>query len=369
MLRLSRIIALGIKELQIVMLDKRARAALLVAPILQLLLFGFATTLDVRNIDLGIVNRDNGMAAQRLLEAMDGSRNIRSIRYFASSADLTRAIETRKVIAGMILPPDLSRKVAQGRSGEIALLLDGRRINSAQIVAGYLAEITNRAGQELRPQTAIAMPELIAANWYNPNLEYTWFTTPGMIALITSVLVLTVSLQSIAREREMGTQDELMILPLHSGEVLIGKVVPAFIAGLFNAVLYVVLIPIIYGVPLLGSIPWLFVAVVCYSLSLTGIGLSVSSLAQNQQQAFLGGFLIMVPLILLSGYASPVDNMPGWLQVIAHIDPLYHMLIICQGTFLKNLPAALVFKHIWPMLAVAVVTLSMATWLFRSRSD
>jgi ABC-2 type transport system permease protein len=369
MLRLSRMFAMAAKELKVVLLDKRARIALIASPILQLALFGLATTLEVKNITVGVVNRDAGFASERMLAALDGSRNIRSLLVFRDTDGLTQAIEDRRIIAGLIIPQDLSQSVAAGRTGEIGLLLDGRRINSAQIVAGYLGEMTRQAGIELRPKQALAGPELVSANLYNPNLDYRWFTMPSMVALITAVLALTVSLQAVARERELGTYDELMILPLQSAEILIGKIAPAFIIGLANASLYVVLIPLLFGVPITGSLLLLFIAVLSFALSITGIGLSISSIAQNQQQAFLGGFLVMVPLIMLSGYASPVDNMPVWLQPSSQANPLYHMLIICQGIFLKDMSADMVFAHVWPMLVVALVTLSTATWLFRSRSE
>ncbi len=369
MLRLSRVWAMALKELVVVLLDRRAQTTLILSPILQLALFGLATTLEVKNIDLGVVNRDSGIVAERVLAALDGSRNIRVIHYYPTSAVLGTAIERRQVIAGLILPPDLSVREARGQSGEIGLVLDGRRINSAQIVAGYLGEIVNRTGAQLRPDTVRAAPQIEPVNWFNPNLDYRWFTMPSMLAVIVAVLVMSVALQSVAREKELGTFDELMVLPLTTGEIVAGKVAPAFVVGLFNALLYVVLIPLLYGVPLTGSLALLFVAILCFSLAITGLGLSISVLAQSQQQAFLGGFLVLVPLILLSGYASPVDNMPHWLQLVSAVDPLSHMLIICQGIFLKNIELSLVLHHLWPILAVAVVTLGMANILFRKGRD
>ncbi len=366
---LVRIWALVLKEIKVVLLDKRARTTLILSPVLQLALFGLATTLEVKNIDLGVVNRDNGIASERLLAALGGSRNLRTIRPYRNLAELNRGIAHREVIAGLVLPPDLSRDVAAGRTGEIGLLLDGRRINAAQIVNGYLGEIAAQTGAQLRPRSVPAGPQLVTAHWFNPNLDYRWFTMPAMIAVITAVLMISVSAQSVARERELRTYDQLMVLPLRPWEILVGKMVPAFLVGLFNALLYAALIPLLYGVPLHGSVPLLLLAILAFALAVTGIGVSISALAQTQQQAFLGGFMVTVPLILLSGYASPIDNMPGWLQPVANANPLSHMLTICEGIFLKDLPPHLVFAHVWPMLAVALFTLSLAAWLFRLRSE
>lgn len=365
--RLTRLWAMAVKELLVILLDRRARLILIVAPILQLTLFGLATTLEVRNIDLGYVSRDSGVASERLLAALAGSPNVRSLERYGNLDDLNRAIEHRQVLAGLVIPQDLSRQVAGGGTGQIGVLLDGRRINSAQIVAGYLGEIAARTGAALRPMGPQAMPDVLAVNWYNPALDYVWFSMPGLIALIITVMVLAISLLAVSREREMGSFDEIMVLPLSSFEILVGKTIPAFLVAQFNATLYVILIPLVYGVPLHGSLGLLYLASIAYALALTGIGLSVSCLAQSQQQSFLLGFLVLVPLTMISGYASPVDNMPEWLQWLARANPIYHMLVICQGVFLKDLAAEEVWAHVWPMLAIALVTLGLATRLFRAR--
>ncbi len=368
-LRFTRLLAMAAKELRVVLLDRRTRLMLFASPILQLALFGLATTLEVKHADIGIVNRDAGIASENFLASLDGARNIRTLVYYPDVDALEAAIERRKIIAGLVMPPDLSNDVAAGRTGEIGLVLDGRRINSAQIVAGYLSEITATTGARLRPRTAIATPEVTVVNWFNPNLEYIWFTVPGLIALVTTVVALTVSLQSIARERELGTYDELMVLPLNRFEILVGKLAPGFIVALFNVMLFIVVIPLLYGVPLTGSRLALSLATFFFALSISGIGLSISALTHNQQQAFLAGFFVIVPMILVSGFSTPIDNMPEWLQIASVVNPLYHMLFICQGVFLKDLPFAMVLEHTWPMAIVAFVTMSIATFLFRARAD
>lgn len=365
---LIRVWAMALKELKVVLLDRRVLTTLVISPIVQLILFGFATTLEVKNIDIGVVNRDSGVASEQFLAAMAGNRNMREIRFYPNESALRQAIEQREVIAGLLIPPDLSHHYARRETAEMGLLLDGRRINAAQIVAGYMADIAHEAGGKMRPELAHPEPEVVARHWWNPNLEYRWFTLPGMITLITTVIVLSVSVQAIAREREFGTFDELMALPMRHWEILAGKCVPAFCVGLFNGALYVVTIPLVSDVPFNGSLFLMLPAIASFSLAITGIGLAISTVSQNQQQAFLGGFLVIVPMMLLSGYASPVDSMPLWLQHVASIDPLSHMLTICHGLFLKDLPAAVALTHIWPMLAVAIVSLLAALQLLRSRS-
>jgi len=368
--RLTRFAALAAKEMWVVLLDRRARITLLASPLVQLLLFGFASTLEVRQIDIGLVDRDGGRAAQSIVAALDGSPNIRTLKSYPSEAALGDGIARREVIAGLILPQRLSAAIAAGRGGEVLAVLDGRRSNAAQIVSGYLGEILARAGVELRPTSrGPPQPQTVVRNWFNPNLDYLWFTMPALVAAITAVLVLSISGQSVAREREFGTFDELMILPLTPLEILLGKVAPAFAVGLANCLFYAAVVPLFYGVPFAGSFWLLFAGVVVYSMSLVGLGLMISTLAGTQQQAFLGMFFVAVPLVLLSGYASPVDNMPAWLQPLVEANPARHMVVISEGIFLKNLPAALVLKHLWPMALVAVIAFTMAWALFRARSE
>ena len=372
--RLGRLAALALKELKVVLLDQRARVTLIASPIIQLALFGFATTLEVSSIEIGLVDRDGGRVAEQLVAALDGSPNVRRLVLYPSEAALDEAIARREIIAGLIVPQRLSADIASGRGGEVQALLDGRRSNASQIVGGYLETVVTRVGATVSPAARAPppdrrAPQVLVRHWYNPNLDYLWFTMPSMIAVITAVLVLSVSAQSVAREREFGTYDELMILPLHPWEILLGKIAPAFLAGLANALLFVAMIPTFYGVPLTGSAGLLLLAIVIYTMSLVGLGLMISCLAGNQQQAFLGMFFVTVPLILLSGYASPVDNMPGWLQPLVAINPSHHMIVISEGIFLKDLPAGLVFGHLWPMLVAAVATFLAALLVFRARRE
>lgn len=366
---LIRVMAMALKELKVVLLDRRVLTTLVISPVVQLILFGFATTLEVRNFRLGLVNHDHGIVSEQYIAAVAIAGNGAEIIPYRDEAALVDAIERREVLGGLILPQDLSARFQREETAEIGVLLDGRRINAAQIVAGYLAEIAQQTGTGLRPGAGVAAPDLTVRHWFNANLEYSWFTLPGMITLITTVIVLSVSVQAIAREREFGTWDEVRALPLRPWEILAGKAVPAFSVGLVNGTLYILVIPLVSSVPFLGSVPLMMLAIACFSLAVTGIGLAISTLAQNQQQAFLGGFLIIVPMMLLSGYASPIDGMPEWLQPVAAIDPLSHMLVICHGLFLKELPASAVLTEVWPMLAVAAGAFVLALLSLQSRSE
>jgi ABC-2 type transport system permease protein len=192
---------------------------------------------------------------------------------------------------------------------------------------------------------------------------------PALIVTISALSAMSVTAQSVARERELGTFDQLMVSPLRVHEILFGKMMPPLMVGLFNATLYIVVTVFVFGVPLQGSLMLFYLALAPYLLSLVGVGMLISTISQTQQQAFLGMFAATVPTILLSGYAAPVDNMPDWLQLVAEIVPPKHFLIVSEGIFLKGLPAAEVLANTWPMVIIAVVTISAATLLFRSRME
>ena len=368
----TRLKSIIIKELWAILRDPRTRIVLLVPPILQLLIFGLATTLEVKNMTLGVLDRDHGAWSQEVIQRVAGSPNVSRIISLADERDLRKAIDRQYVIAAMRFDSHFSADVASGRGGTIGLVSDGRRSNAAQIVSSYLDQIAASVGaavSNVRRQPVDASLGAIVTHWFNRNLDYLWFTMPALIAIMSAISAMSVVAQSVARERELGTYDQLMVSPLRVGEILIGKMVPPVLIGTFITTVYVLLIPLAFGVPLTGSLVWLYGALFIYLLALTGVGMLVSVLSATQQQAFLGMFLVAIPVILLSGYASPVDNMPDWLQVIAHLDPATYFLKVTEGIFLKAMPVGDVVDNCWPLALISVGTLSASALLFRSRME
>lgn len=365
----GRVRAMIIKELWAILRDPKARIVLIVPPLLQLVVFAFATTLEVKNMDIGVLDRDGGRWSVELVSRLAGSPNVHGIVPLRSVEDLHEAIDNQRVIGAISIDQRFSADIAAGRPATVLAVFDGRRSNASQIVAGYLGQITQELGASVRAERRQASSQTIATHWFNPNLDYLWFTMPGLIVIIGSISGLAVTGQSVARERELGTFEQLMVSPLRVHEILIGKMVPPLLIGLANATVFTLLIPTVFGVPLTGSIPLFYVALVFYLLALIGVGMLISSLAQTQQQAFLGMFLVSVPSILLSGYASPVDNMPGWLRIIAEANPPTHFLVISEGVFLKAMPAADILANTWPLMVIAAVTLTASSLLFRSRME
>jgi ABC-2 type transport system permease protein len=192
---------------------------------------------------------------------------------------------------------------------------------------------------------------------------------PNLIASIALLIGLIVTALSIARERELGTFDQLMVSPLRTHEILIGKLIPPMMIGLFHMTIYILAAIFIFGVPLRGSLVLLYGSSIFYLASVAGLGLFISALSMTQQQAILGAFLFMVPAMLLSGFARPIENMPAWLQPITVINPLRYFLVIVKGILLKDIPPSEVWRQTWPLCAIAIGTLSSASWLFRRRLE
>ncbi len=367
----TRLLALVRKEFLALFRDPKSRIILIAPPVMQLLIFSYAATLEVRNVDVMVLDRDSGHWGTELISRIEASPQFRLVQRTDNPAELREAIDREKVIAALEIGPDFSRDIEAGSTADMAVILDGRRSNASQIVAGYLTSIASSvaadtpAGQQLAPVKV----GTLTRNWFNPNLEFRWFMVPGLVASIAMLVGLLVTALSIARERELGTFDQLMVSPLRTHEILIGKLVPPILIGFVHITLFILAAVWIFGIPLRGSLLALYGAAFFYLISLVGFGLFISALAATQQQAILGAFLFLVPAMLLSGFATPIANMPDWLQLVTYLNPLRYFLVIVRGVFLKEIPLTEIVSETLPMALIALVTLPAAGWLFRSRLE
>jgi ABC-2 type transport system permease protein len=367
-----RIRSLVVKELLAILRDPKGRLILIVPPLLQLVVFSYAATLEVRNVRVVVLNEDAGRWGHELVHRIEGSPTFLPPILAEGPVALREAIDAQRAIAAVRIGPGFSRDLAAGRPAALQVILDGRRSNAAQIVAGYLTRISEGLAEEAagRPHRPRPRGEAIAArNWFNPNLDFVRHTVPGLIAIISMLVGLVVTALSVAREREVGTFDQLMVSPLRTWEILVGKTVPPMMIGFFHTTLFALAAVHVFEVPLHGSIALLYASLVFYLAALIGIGLFISASSSTQQQAILGAFLFASPAILLSGFATPVENMPGWLQYATLANPLRHFLVICKGVFLKDLPAQEVLAGTLPLALIAAVTLAAAAWQFRRRME
>lgn len=364
-----RIAALVVKEILAVLKDRKSRIMLTVPPFIQLLIFGFAVTLDVKNVPIGILNRDSGEKATELVQRFHGSPTFSHIVYLDSIEEIIPFLDNQYGVMVLSIDEQFSRNLDAGKQANIQLILDGRKSNSAQIIAGYTSQIVDRFNKETSTRVGInqQQSEIYPRNWYNPNLLYYWYTVPSLIGTLTLLAGITVTALSVAREREMGTFDQLLVSPLRPIEIVIGKTIPAIIIGLIEGSFILFSGIWIFDIPFRGSFLLLYFSLFVFVSSIVGIGLFISSISKTQQQAILGIFIAMPPSVSLSGFATPVENMPVWLQYATLIIPLRYMLVITKGIFLKAMPASDVLSNTWPMALIAIFTFSIATWFFSRR--
>ncbi len=362
----ARIITLIIKELQTLLRDPQSRVILIMPVLLQLGLFPFAATLEVANNTLAVFNEDNGKASNELIQRFAQAQAFSELLPLYSEAEVRAAIDNQQALLVLRFPADFSSDVATGRAATMQALLDGRRSNSGQIALGYIQQIVQSYNEEKprdKPQQSHAM--LIVRNRFNPNLDYVRHIVPSLVAIITTISVLIVTALSVAREREQGTFDQLLVTPLTPGMIMLGKTIPAMLVAMVQATIILLAGIFIYRIPFVGSFGLLYLSMVFYILALAGFGLLIASFCNTQQQAFLGVFSFVMPTILLSGFVSPIENMPVWLQYLDWLNPLRHFIVIVKGVFLKDIGLVELLQSLWPLLVIATGTLAVANWMFR----
>lgn len=364
-----RILALLIKEILAAVKDKKARFVLIVPPIIQLFIFAFAATLDVQNVPIGILNLDNGEKSIELVQRFHGAQPFAYITYLQSTNQIADFIDNQKVVMVVSIDEQFSKNVDAGNPANVQLILDGRKSNTAQIVAGYAGQIIDQFNLDISERVGIALQstQIVPRNWFNPNLLYYWYNVPCLSGVLTMLVALVLTALSVAREREMGTFDQLLVSPLRPIEILLGKLLPAILIALAEGSIIVLSGIFIFQIPFTGQLGFLYMSLFVFVCSIVGIGLFISSLASTQQQAILGTFVFTSPSILLSGFATPIENMPPWLQFLTHFNPLSYMLVIAKGSFLKAMPLDIILSNIWPMVLIAIFTLTSTTWFFKRR--
>jgi ABC-2 type transport system permease protein len=367
----NRIVSLIWKELLAVMRDKRSRISILMPPIIQLFIFAFAATLDVKNVPIGILNRDNGEQAFELVQRFHGAPIFTHIIYLKGVEEIGPFMDTQKGVMVISIDEQFSRNLDAKKAASIQLIFDGRKSNTAQIIAGYAGQIVDRFNTDLKTKVDIKEQNtrLVQRNWYNPNIIYYWYNIPSLVGTLSMLACLVVTTQSIARERELGTFDQLLVSPLTPTEIVIGKTVPGILVGMLEGTLMMLAGVFALGVPFTGSPLIFFLSLFVFVTSISGVGLFISSLCSTQQQAMLGTFIFMMPSVLLAGYATPIETMPIWLQPFTYLIPLKYMLVVSKGLFLKAMPAWIVINNIWPMAIISVFNLVGAGLFFRRRLE
>lgn len=378
-LNFGRILTIVRKELLVLFSNRASRILIIVPPLAQIVIFGWAATLEVRNVNVVALNNDAGLWSREILHRIQGSPTFTSLRHIESENEIRNVLDNQEALFVIVFDEQFSRRAEKGEPAEVQVILDGRRSNAAQIAVGYLNQIINgvaldtplarkMAAGMLLPGMSLPGLDIRSRCWFNPNLEFRWFFLPNLIGMLSLMLGLVVTGLSVAREREVGTFDQLLVSPATPTEIALAKLVPGCLVGLAHGTIFLLITVFGFGVPFTGSVILLYVAMLVFAFSAGGIGLMVSSISSTQQQAFLGAFTVGVPCILISGAVTPVINMPMFLQHASQLNPMRHFTVICQGVFLKDISIYAAMINLGKIALISLVAVSIAIWMFRRRA-
>ena len=364
----KRILALIKKEFLAIWKDPKSRGLIIIPPLLQLFIFANALTLEIKNIDMAVLDRSNTVESRELISRFEHSKWFRDVNHVQNEHDIKHLLETKKIQIAMEINNDFSKNIYAKKPTYVQIIVDGRETNTASIANGYASQIISAYSNEIAPTNG-ANINLVVRNWFNPNLEYKWFLLVSLITMLALVISILLTAMSIARERELGTFDQLIVSPLTSFEILVGKTIPPLVISIILTCFMTFMAVYFFKIPFSGSLGLFLLSTIISLLSIVGVGLFISSLCKTQQQAILGVFTFQMPAVIMSGFVSPVEDMPMILQKIDMLNPIKYFMTLSKGIFLKGMEPMDVLGNIIPLILIAILTLSLAGWTFKRKLD
>jgi len=366
---LLRILALIRKEFLAVLKDPRSRFIIFLPPMLQCLIFGYAASFDLNSVAYAVHDQDHSAASVALLSRLDGSG------VFERQADLDRAkdigtwIDSGRALLVIQIDQNFERNLLAGKTAPLEVIADGRNSNTAGTALGYLNSVVESFNGDWRSshgQQGTSV-RIVTRSWYNPNLDSRWTMIPSLIGTLTMMGTMMLTALSVAREREQGTFDQLLVTPFRPFEIMVGKAVPNMVIGLGQSTTVLLIAQFWFRIPFAGSFVVLYAGLTLFLMAAVGLGLFVSSIAKTMQQAMLYAFILVMPFALLSGLTTPFSSMPDILQSVMIINPLRYALDLTKRVYLEGAGFANLFADFLPLFIIGLVTLSGAAWLFRRR--
>lgn len=358
---MQQLLAFIKKEFLAIWSDKKSRMTIIVPPLVQLLLFSFAVTLEVKNVSIGVLDRDNTPQSRSIIRSLKFNKTFSHVYRLKNEQQLKSYIDTQKIVAALSIQQGFAKDILSQKPAPIAVIADGRKSNTAQITKEYI----QMAALGRYPNHYAGA--IVVRNWFNPNLINFWWIVPSLMGTLSMIIAILLTSLSVARERELGTFDQMLVAPLSTLTLLLGKILPPLIISIAEATFIFIVAITLFKVPFLGSIWILYIGLIAFLFSIVGIGLFVSSISKTQQQGVLGAFVVVVPYVLMSGFATPVENMPSWLIPATDFVSLKYFLILLKGVFLKDMPLHVAMHLILPMLLLGFTSLIFAGWFFRKK--
>lgn len=366
---IRRIRSLLHKELLQIFRDPRRKRLVLIAPILQLLLFGYAVTTDVHDVATVVVDHDGTYESRSLLEAIQAGGYFRVVARYDRSLELARALDAGRATVAIEIPRGFEKDLAAGRGASVQVLVDGTNSNTGTVAQGYLARMVQQFGIDYARAHGMAVPvgvDLRARAWFNPALLSKVYNVPAVVAALMTIMCLLLTSLSVVNERELGTLEQLMVSPLGATEMILGKTIPVALIAFMDLAIVVTVALLWFHVPFVGSMALLIFASTLYILAALGLGLLISTVSKTQQEAFMGMFLVLMPSIILSGFMYPIRSMPMFFQRLTLLNPLRHFMEIVRAIFLKGAGAMDLWPQLSALAAFAVVLLFLSVWRFKN---
>ena len=379
----SRIKELIIKEFIQISRDKRMLILVFIAPIIQLILFGYAITTDIDNISTAIWDLDKTYESRDFISCFENSGNFNLNYYVDSEQEITRLLDSGDVQAAVKINPGFAEDIKKGDEAKVQVIIDGSDSNSAAITLSYVNQISadysrsilieriNRL--ELLKQESIDTNIDFFSNeirfWYNPTLKSRFSNVPAVMAFILLISTIMLTSMSIVKEKEAGTIEQLIVTPIKPIELIAGKTVPFAIIGFIDVTLVLLVSYFWFKIPLRGSLLVLFFGMILYLFTTLGVGLFISTISRTQQQAMMSTFFFMMPAVLLSGFMFPIENMPVVIQYITYLNPLRYFFIIITGIFLKGTGLDILWPQMLALGIIGIIILAVSILRFRKRLE
>ncbi len=358
---------------------------LIIAPIIQLILFGYACRLDVDDVKMVVVDQDNSTMSRQLLDTFSRSGYFVITHRLHSYEDVDRFLEKGLAAVALLIPPDFERKIQANSSADLGVIIDGVDTITAGTVSGYVQSILTRFVRDITQSHTdrmqgllyesttpkLIVPEIrdVSRAWFNPNLVSKDYFVPGVVVLILLSLSIILTSAVIVREKEIGTIEQLMVAPISRLELIVGKTVPCFCIEIVTLGVIIPLSFLIFDIPFRGSLPFFLGTAVLFLFTSSGIGMMISVFCNTQQQAILTSFMFLQPSVLLSGYAFPIENMPYIVQYITYLNPLRYFITIVRGVFLKGVGLDVLWPQVIAIILIGVASIGLASGLFKRRAD
>jgi ABC-2 type transport system permease protein len=362
MKRLGHIIRKEFLELR---QDPRLFGIVIIAPIVQLTMLGYAATTDVRNVPMVVVDQDASSESRELVSRFDASPSFDVIDGLSSVDEIDAYLNTGKAWMALDIPAGYGERIRGGQPTAVQVVADGTDANSTNVALGYAGTLVAAYARELASPSGQPPEPLVSADvrvWFNPELESKDFMIPGILALLLLVVTTNLSSMSIVREKELGTLEQLNVTPIARWELIVGKMLPYAFIGIIDVLLVVLVALLWFEVPLRGSFLLLFVMCVVYLMTTLGLGLFVSTISATQQQAMMtASFFFLIPMVFLSGFVFPIENMPAAIQPVTYLIPLRYFLVILRGIFLKGVGLEVLWPDALALFGWGVAILVLAT--------